>query len=88
MFQTKRLFSISLVRFVMLGILLLVVVACRPQAAAVLPTPIPTLTAVPRSTPLPPLPTSVPVGKKDSPIHLAVHPTTKLGSDESTVADL
>ncbi|MBA3869549.1 MAG: PhnD/SsuA/transferrin family substrate-binding protein [Anaerolineae bacterium] len=88
MSQPKHIFSVGLVRFVLMGILTLVVAACRPQAAVVLPTPIPTLTSVPRSTPLPPLPTNVPVGKKDSPIHIIFHPTAKLKSDSTAVADL
>ncbi len=87
MSQPKRIFSIGLVRLLLLGFLTLVVVACRPQAAAVLPTPIPTLTAVPRSTPLPALPTSVPVGKADNPLHLIIHPSVKLDSDK-TLTDL
>ena len=88
MSQPKHIFSVGLARFILLGILTLVFAACRPQAAAVLPTPIPTLTTVPRSTPLPALPTSVPVGKKDNPLHLIFHPTTKLESGSTTVADL
>lgn len=44
--------------------------ACRPQQVAVLPTVIPTLTSVPRSTPLPAVPTSIPVGQKNNPLRL------------------
>jgi ABC-type phosphate/phosphonate transport system substrate-binding protein len=86
--QPKPIFSVGLARFVLLGILILIVAACRPQAAVVLPTPIPTLTSVPRSTALPALPTSVPVGKKDNPLLLIVHPTTKLETSSTTVTDL
>ena len=88
MSQPKHVFSDGLARLALLGILTLVFVACRPQAAAVLPTPIPTLTSVPRSTPLPALPTSVPIGKKDNPLHLIVHPANKLEPNSTVVADL
>jgi ABC-type phosphate/phosphonate transport system substrate-binding protein len=87
-FQPKHIFSVGLTRLVLLSILIFSIVACRPQAAALLPTPIPTLTAVPRSTPLPALPTSVPVGKKDNPLLLVIHPVTKLETDSTTLADL
>ncbi len=88
MSQPKHIFSAGLARLILLGILTFVIAACRPQVAAVLPTPIPTLTSVPRSTPLPALPTSIPVGKKDNPLRLIVHPVAKLESDSTTVADL
>ncbi len=87
MSQPKSIFSVGLARLLLLGFLLLIITACRPQAAVVLPTPIPTLTSVPRSTPLPSLPTSVPIGKTDNPLRLIVHPNTKLDSDK-TITDL
>ncbi len=87
MSQPKQNFSVGLARLLLLGSLMLVFAACRPQAAALLPTPIPTLTSVPRSTPLPALPTSVAIGKSDNPLRLIVHPNTKLDSDK-TVTDL
>jgi len=85
--QHKQLFLGGVSRFLLLGFLTLLVAACRPQAAAVLPTPIPTLTSVPRSTPLPSLPTSVPIGNADNPIHLIIHPSAKPDSDK-IVTDL
>jgi ABC-type phosphate/phosphonate transport system substrate-binding protein len=86
--QPKHIYAGGLTRLILLGVLTLVIVACRPQAAAVLPTPIPTLTSVPRSTPLPALPTTVPIGKKDSPIRLVVHPPAKLESSSTALAEL
>jgi len=83
----KQTFLAGLARILLLGFLTILVVACRPQAAAILPTPIPTLTSVPRSTPLPALPTSVPIGKADNPLRLIVHPSAKPDSDK-TVTDL
>ncbi len=87
MSQPKRIFQIPLLRSLLLGFLTVIVVACRPQAAAIVPTAIPTLTAVPRSTPLPALPTSVPIGNADNPFRLIVHPNTKPESDK-IVTDL
>ena len=88
MSQPKQKSHVGLTRLLLLGILTLLVVACRPQVAAIAPTAIPTLTSVPRSTPLPALPTSVPVGKKDNPIRLIAHPASKIDSDKSIVTDL
>lgn len=85
--QPKSIFSVGLAQLLLLGFFLLIITACRPQVAAVLPTPIPTLTTVPRSTPLPSLPTNVPIGKTDNPLRLIVHPNTKIDSDK-TITDL
>lgn len=87
MFRLKQILSGRMARLLLLGFISLIVVGCRPQAAAVLPTPIPTLTSVPKSTPLPALPTTVPIGKTDNPLHLVVHPNTKPDSDK-IVSDL
>ena len=88
MSQPMHLFSVILTRLALLGILTFAVAGCRPQAAVILPTPIPTLTSVPRSTPLPALPTSIPVGNKANPLRLIVHPEAQLTSDSTVVADL
>ena len=87
MSQPKQIFSVGLMRLLLLGSLLLVFAACRPQAAVLLPTAIPTLTSVPRSTPLPALPTSVAIGKADNPLRLIVYPNSKPASDK-IVTDL
>ncbi len=86
MSQLKSIASLGSARLLLFVLLLFSVVACRPQAAAVQPTAIITLTPLPRSTPLPALPTTVPVGQGDNPIRLIIHPANEVAED--TVADL
>lgn len=71
-------------------LLLLALAGCR-RAASVAPTAQPTLTPTPRSTPLPPVPTAVPVGAEDNPLHVAFVARNTARSRqaiESAVADL
>lgn len=86
MSQLKPIVSLGSARLILLALLLLGVAACRPQAAAVQPTAVITLTPLPRSTPLPSLPTAVPVGQGDNPIRLIIHPVGEVAGD--TIADL
>lgn len=88
MFQSQHKFAKQLVSFCLFGVLITLFAACRPQAAVALPTAIPTLTTVPRSTPLPAIPTSVPVGQSDNPLRLVIYPVAELASDKSATKDI
>ncbi|MCA0452501.1 MAG: PhnD/SsuA/transferrin family substrate-binding protein [Chloroflexi bacterium] len=85
MFQLKPFASIGSARLLLTTVILLTA-ACRPQAAVVQPTAVITLTPLPRSTPLPSLPTAVPVGQGDNPLRLIIHPVNEVSED--TVSDL
>lgn len=86
MSQLKPIASIGSARFLLFLLLILSVAACRPQAAAVQPTAVITLTPIPRSTPLPLLPTAVPVGQGDNPLRLIINAAGEVAED--TVSDL
>ena len=64
--------------------------SCRPSAPP--PTARPSPTSTPRSTPLPPLPTSVPLGSTGNPLHLVIVAPSALeaarAATDTTVSDL
>lgn len=74
------------------GLTLLLVVAaaltgCR-RASRDLSTPVPTATATPRSTPLPPVPTAIPPGNAENPLRMVVVPATTGASAHRAAATL
>src|SRR5664279_4048363 len=74
----------------MIGLICLVLIAagCRRLPFAP-PTTQPTITPTPRSTPLPPVPTAIPLGSADNPLHMKIvaldsTPTTTNATSEAS----
>jgi phosphonate transport system substrate-binding protein len=77
-------------RWILLSILsltLFLLPACRRQAAQLGPTAAPTLTATPRSTPLPAVATAVPAGAEGNPLQMVIRPDGSLSAARSAIAD-
>jgi phosphonate transport system substrate-binding protein len=74
-----------------LVILLSLLLAACGGPSTPTPTPLPTATATPRSTPLPPVPTAIPLGSEDNPLTILMVPQgtrrQATGSDDA-LADL
>lgn len=66
--------------------LVLLLAACRRGGGAGGPTLQPTLTATPRSTALPALPTALPIGSEDNPVRLVIVPPADVSSRSATNA--
>jgi len=80
--STRKLILLSF-----LGLALLVLPACRRQVAQNGPTAAPTLTATPRSTPLPAVATAIPAGTEGNPLQMVIRPDGSLSAARSAVAD-
>lgn len=74
-------------RLLMILCLALLASACRRQSADSQPTVLPTLTVTPRSTPLPALPTVVPVGQEGNPLRMVVHPLGDISDARQAAPD-
>ena len=66
-------------------LLALMLASCRREAAQVQATAAPTLTPTPRSTPLPALPTAVPIGSAELPLQMVI-PLSVAGAKADTIA--
>jgi len=77
----------KLVLLLILGSALLLLPACRRQAAQVGPTAAPTLTSTPRSTPLPAVATAVPAGAQGNPLQMVIRPEGAMSAARSAIAD-
>lgn len=71
---------------ILVVVLSLLLAACGGPSTPT-PTPLPTATATPRSTPLPPVPTAVPLGSEDNPLTILMVPQgtrrATVGADEA-----
>lgn len=74
-------------RLILLLGILIIASACRRQGDAGGPTPLPTLTPTPRSTPLPALPTAIPIGQEGNPLQMVIHPPGDLSDAREAAAD-
>lgn len=77
-------------RFLLLSILAVVLVllpACRRQAAQSGPVIAATLTPTPRSTPLPAVATAVPAGAEENPLQMVIRPEGSMLAARSAIAD-
>jgi ABC-type phosphate/phosphonate transport system substrate-binding protein len=70
-----------------LVIVLILLPACRRQVAQVGPTAAPTLTATPRSTPLPAIATVIPAGAEGNPLQMVIRPDGSMSAARSAIAD-
>lgn len=61
-------------RLIVLVGVMFIAAACRRQAEEGGPASLPTLTPTPRSTPLPALPTAIPIGQEGNPLQMIIHP--------------
>lgn len=62
-------------------LLIILMTACRPEVSQG-PLVLPTATATPRSTPLPPVPTVVPPGTDENPIQMMINPVEQVTDEE------
>jgi ABC-type phosphate/phosphonate transport system substrate-binding protein len=70
-----------------LVVVLLLLPACRRQVAQVGPTAAPTLTATPRSTPLPAIATVIPAGAEGNPLQMVIRPDGSMSAARGAIAD-
>jgi ABC-type phosphate/phosphonate transport system substrate-binding protein len=70
-----------------LVVVLLLLPACRRQGAQVGPTAAPTLTATPRSTPLPAIATVIPAGAEGNPLQMVIRPDGSMSAARGAIAD-
>jgi phosphonate transport system substrate-binding protein len=79
--------SHRLVLLSILAVVLILLPACRSQAAQSGPVIAATLTPTPRSTPLPVVATAVPAGAEENPLQMVIRPDGSMSAARSAIAD-